>query len=71
LSIATGIGTIAMGAWTAVTWLATTAAGALAIALNATGIPAIVLGVVALVAGLYLLWKNFDKVKVVAGQAFS
>jgi len=53
-----------------VTWLAVAASSALAVALNATGIPLIVLGVAALVAGLYLLWKNFDKVKAAASAAF-
>lgn len=60
---------IAQGLITAATWLyntamapAITATWAFATALWATGIPEIILAVVALVASIYLLIKNWDKV---------
>ncbi|MGL4676453.1 MAG: phage tail tape measure protein [Brevinema sp.] len=61
--------TMVTGIWTAITTMATTTAGAMAgamIALNtaiyANPIGAIVVGVIALIAGIVLLVKNWDKV---------
>lgn len=65
------LATVIQTAWTGVTAAATAAQWLFNAAMSANPIGLIVLAVIALIAAIVLLWKNWDKVKAFAAKAFA